>query len=166
MNLHVRQTVSYQLMCCKWRVKVRKERLPSLLFCNIYHLIQYSIQSAAPYIVSTLYIHKVSIKHTHLFFSISPRKIIRFPHKKKFQEMQLSKFSLQPCKNYRIGEYIFFAVCDIVWPLCRSALQQWYLLLKTDISLLVCETAKVMEPHACGRCFLRKDGTLMDWKVW
>jgi len=43
----------------------------------------------------------------------------------------------------------------VVLASCIFVLQQWNLLLKTDI-WLKCKTAKVMELHTCVECFLNK----------
>jgi len=65
----------------------------------------------------------------------------------------------QLLKNYRFGiDYIVLASY-------RSVLQQWDLPLNIDISLKICEAAVVLEIHVCIRCYFRKDGTLMDWKI-
>ena len=38
--------------------------------------------------------------------------------------------------------------------------------LKIDIWLKLFETVKVLQLRACVKCFLRKNGTLVDWKLW
>jgi len=79
--------------------------------------------------------------------------------------MQLSEHRCQLCKNYWIDESVFFVIDDIVLASCRRVLQQWYLPLKINIWLLVCETAKVMELHACMRFFSERRRNVNGLKV-